>query len=139
MGVSAANRGMGLEESLIQSSRTYRARGLAAIVKVPSPIRVKYGRYADDGRGRRRWSLGEAFPDAHADKSADFLGTWQSHGFALEAKETHLDYLPLKNFKKDGIRFLRDQEVARGIALVAVMVIPDQSVYLMPFGVVDRA
>ena len=86
--LSAANRGMSLEEDINLSNDFYRDSGIALINKRPTPINIVK---VDYSRGAR-------ITDAYFEKQSttDYNGVYKGRYIDFEAKNTKSDILTLK-------------------------------------------
>lgn len=104
-------RGGTLEELVELTNESYRARGLAVVQKVPTPItpvRV-------DGESR---TITLAYFDQKS--TVDYIGAAQGLPLCFDAKETGQKSLPIQNIHEHQIRFMREFEGQGGIAFLLV-------------------
>ena len=107
--LSAANRGMSLEEDINSSNEYYKERGMALITKRPTPINIVK---VDYSRGAR-------ITDAYFEKQSttDYNGVYRSRYLDFEAKNTKSNSaFPLSNISRHQVEHLRNVINQGGIA-----------------------
>ena len=107
--LSAANRGMSLEEDINLSNEYYRDMGIALINKRPTPINIVK---VDYSRGAR-------ITDAYFEKQSttDYNGVYKGKYIDFEAKNTKSETsFPLSNISEHQIVHLRNVIKHGGIA-----------------------
>ena len=122
--LSAANRGMSLEEDINLSNDYYRDAGIALINKRPTPINIVK---ADYSRGAR-------ITDAYFEKQSttDYNGVYKGKYIDFEAKNTKSETsFPLSNISEHQIVHLRNVIKHGGIAFFIICFQLKNEVYLL--------
>ncbi len=115
-------RGSTFEELLNLTNERYRAKGLALIQKIPTPIvPVKF----EDKR----------IKDGYFEQQStvDYIGLAQGYALAFDAKETASKSLPLSNIHKHQIAFMGEFVGHKGIAFLLVYFKIFDEYYFLPF------
>jgi len=117
-------RGSTFEEMVNLTNETYRAKGLAVIQKIPTPITPV--------RLNQATRVIEA---AYFEKKStvDYIGAVQGIPVAFDAKETTRNNFPLRNIHEHQVEFMRDFEAQKGIAFLLVRFALNDTVFLLPF------
>ena len=122
--LSAANRGMSLEEDINLSNEYYRDMGIALINKRPTPINIVK---VDYSRGAR-------ITDAYFEKQSttDYNGVYKGKYIDFEAKNTKSDTsFPLSNISEHQIIHLKNVIKHGGIAFFIICFQIKNEVYLL--------
>ena len=122
--LSAANRGMSLEEDINLSNDYYRDAGIALINKRPTPINIVK---VDYSRGAR-------ITDAYFEKQSttDYNGVYKGKYIDFEAKNTKSETsLPLSNISEHQIVHLKNVIKHGGIAFFIICFQLKNEVYLL--------
>ncbi|NLB48465.1 MAG: Holliday junction resolvase RecU [Erysipelotrichia bacterium] len=122
--LSAANRGMSLEEDINLSNEYYKSTGVALITKRPTPINVVKVDY----------SHGVRITDAYFEKQSttDFNGVYRSRYLDFEAKNTKSNSsFPLSNISAHQISHLKEVIKQGGIAFFIICFQLKDEVYLL--------
>ena len=122
--LSAANRGMSLEEDINLSNEYYRDMGIALITKRPTPINIVKVDY----------SKGARITDAYFEKQSttDYNGVYKGKYIDFEAKNTKSETsFPLSNISKHQIVHLRNVIKHGGIAFFIICFQIKNEVYLL--------
>ena len=122
--LSAANRGMSLEEDINLSNEYYRDMGIALITKRPTPINIVK---VDYSRGAR-------ITDAYFEKQSttDYNGVYKGKYIDFEAKNTKSETsFPLSNISEHQIVHLRNVIKHGGIAFFIICFQLKNEVYLL--------
>ena len=122
--LSAANRGMSLEEDINLSNDFYRDNGIALINKRPTPINIVK---VDYSRGAR-------ITDAYFEKQSttDYNGVYKGKYIDFEAKNTKSETsFPLSNISEHQIVHLRNVIKHGGIAFFIICFQVKNEVYLL--------
>ena len=122
--LSAANRGMSLEEDINLSNEYYRDMGIALINKRPTPINIVK---VDYSRGAR-------ITDAYFEKQSttDYNGVYKGKYIDFEAKNTKSETsFPLSNISEHQIVHLRNVIKHGGIAFFIICFQLKNEVYLL--------
>ena len=122
--LSAANRGMSLEEDINLSNEYYRDMGIALITKRPTPINIVKVDY----------SKGARITDAYFEKQSttDYNGVYKSKYIDFEAKNTKSETsFPLSNISEHQIVHLRNVIKHGGIAFFIICFQIKNEVYLL--------
>ncbi|MCL2851707.1 MAG: Holliday junction resolvase RecU [Defluviitaleaceae bacterium] len=117
-------RGSTFEEMVNLTNDAYRAKGLAIIQKVPTPITpVRLNKST------------RAIEVAYFEKKStvDYIGAVQGIPVAFDAKETTRKSLPLQNIHEHQIEFMRDFQRQDGVAFLLVRFAIADRVFLLPF------
>ena len=122
--LSAANRGMSLEEDINLSNEYYRDMGIALINKRPTPINIVKVDY----------SKGARITDAYFEKQSttDYNGVYKGKYIDFEAKNTKSETsFPLSNISEHQIVHLRNVIKHGGIAFFIICFQVKNEVYLL--------
>ena len=122
--LSAANRGMSLEEDINISNEYYRDAGIALIHKRPTPINIVK---VDYSRGAR-------ITDAYFEKQSttDYNGVYKGKYIDFEAKNTKSETsFPLNNISEHQIIHLKNVIKHGGIAFFIICFQLKNEVYLL--------
>ena len=122
--LSAANRGMSLEEDINISNEYYRDAGIALIHKRPTPINIVK---VDYSRGAR-------ITDAYFEKQSttDYNGVYKGEYIDFEAKNTKSETsFPLNNISEHQIIHLKNVIKHGGIAFFIICFQLKNEVYLL--------
>ena len=122
--LSAANRGMSLEEDINLSNDYYREQGIALITKRPTPINIVKVDY----------SKGARITDAYFEKQSttDYNGVYQGRYIDFEAKNTKSKTaFPLSNISEHQIIHLKNVIKHGGIAFFIISFQMMNEVYLL--------
>ena len=122
--LSAANRGMSLEEDINLSNEYYRDMGIALINKRPTPINIVKVDY----------SKGARITDAYFEKQSttDYNGVYKGKYIDFEAKNTKSETsFPLSNISEHQIIHLRNVIKHGGIAFFIICFQIKHEVYLL--------
>ena len=122
--LSAANRGMSLEEDINLSNEYYRDMGVALINKRPTPINIVKVDY----------SKGARITDAYFEKQSttDYNGVYKGKYIDFEAKNTKSETsFPLSNISEHQIVHLKNVIKHGGIAFFIICFQLKNEVYLL--------
>ena len=122
--LSAANRGMSLEEDINLSNEYYRDMGIALITKRPTPINIVKVDY----------SKGARITDAYFEKQSttDYNGVYKGKYIDFEAKNTKSETsFPLSNISEHQLVHLRNVIKHGGIAFFIICFQIKNEVYLL--------
>ena len=122
--LSAANRGMSLEEDINLSNDFYRESGLALINKRPTPINIVKVDY----------SHGARITDAYFEKQSttDYNGVYKGRYIDFEAKNTKsTTSFPLSNISEHQIVHLKNVLKHGGIAFFIISFQMKNEIYLL--------
>ena len=122
--LSAANRGMSLEEDINLSNDFYREAGLALINKRPTPINIVKVDY----------SHGARITDAYFEKQSttDYNGVYKGRYIDFEAKNTKsTTSFPLSNISEHQIVHLKNVLKHGGIAFFIISFQMKNEIYLL--------
>ena len=122
--LSAANRGMSLEEDINLSNEYYRDMGVALINKRPTPINIVKVDY----------SKGARITDAYFEKQSttDYNGVYKGKYIDFEAKNTKSETsFPLSNISEHQIIHLKNVIKHGGIAFFIICFQIKNEVYLL--------
>ena len=122
--VSAANRGMSLEEDINLSNEYYIANGIALIHKRPTPINIVKVDY----------SKGARITDAYFEKQSttDYNGVYKGKYIDFEAKNTKSNSsFPLSNISEHQIVHLKNVLKHGGIAFFIISFQMKNEIYLL--------
>ena len=122
--LSAANRGMSLEEDINLSNEYYRDMGIALITKRPTPINIVKVDY----------SKGARITDAFFEKQSttDYNGVYKGKYIDFEAKNTKSETsFPLSNISEHQIIHLKNVIKHGGIAFFIICFQIKNEVYLL--------
>ena len=122
--LSAANRGMSLEEDINLSNEYYRDMGIALITKRPTPINIVKVDY----------SKGARITDAYFEKQSttDYNGVYKGKYIDFEAKNTKSETsFPLSNISEHQIIHLKNVIKHGGIAFFIICFQIKNEVYLL--------
>ena len=122
--LSAANRGMSLEEDINLSNDYYRDNGMALINKRPTPINIVKVDY----------SHGARITDAYFEKQSttDYNGVYKGRYLDFEAKNTKSNTaFPLSNISKHQITHLKNVIKHGGIAFFIISFQLKEEIYLL--------
>ena len=122
--LSAANRGMSLEEDINLSNEYYRDNGIALIHKRPTPINIVKVDY----------SKGARITDAYFEKQSttDYNGVYKGKYIDFEAKNTKsTTAFPLSNVSEHQIVHLKNVLMHGGIAFFIISFQMKNEIYLL--------
>ena len=121
---SSANRGMNLEEDIIQSSQYYLRNNMALIYKRPTPIQVVKVDY------QKGVKITEAY---FSEKSTtDFNGVYQGRYVDIEAKSTHSkSSFPLSNITAKQFEHLENVISSGGLAFFIIEFVKHQKTFIV--------
>ena len=121
---SSANRGMNLEEDIIQSNEYYLRNKMALIYKRPTPIQVVKVDYQKSPK------ITEAY---FSEKSTtDFNGVYQGRYIDIEAKSTHSkSSFPLSNITKKQFEHLENVIEQGGLAFFIIEFVKHSKTYIV--------
>ena len=122
--LSAANRGMSLEEDINLSNEYYRDNGIALIHKRPTPINIVKVDY----------SKGARITDAYFEKQSttDYNGVYKGKYIDFEAKNTKsTTAFPLSNISEHQIVHLKNVLKHGGIAFFIISFQVKDEIYLL--------
>ena len=122
--LSAANRGMSLEEDINLSNEYYRDMGIALINKRPTPINIVKVDY----------SKGARITDAYFEKQSttDYNGVYKGKYIDFEAKNTKSNSsFPLSNISEHQIVHLKNVLKHGGIAFFIISFQMKNEIYLL--------
>ena len=122
--LSAANRGMSLEEDINLSNEYYRDMGIALINKRPTPINIVKVDY----------SKGARITDAYFEKQSttDYNGVYKGKYIDFEAKNTKSETsFPLSNISEHQVIHLKNVIKHGGIAFFIICFQLKNEVYLL--------
>ena len=122
--LSAANRGMSLEEDINLSNEYYRDNGIALIHKRPTPINIVKVDY----------SKGARITDAYFEKQSttDYNGVYKGKYIDFEAKNTKsTTSFPLSNISEHQITHLKNVLKHGGIAFFIISFQMKNEIYLL--------
>lgn len=106
---SCDNRGMTLENDLNITNKYYLEKNIACIYKKPTPIQVV--KVINN-------VIKEAF--FKTPSTTDYNGIYNGVYIDFEAKETNLDYLPIKNLHQHQINHLKTVMYMGGVSFIIV-------------------
>ncbi len=122
-------RGSTLEELIDSVNLKYRAKGLALVKKIPTPITpVKFD---NDTR-----TISLAYFDEKS--TVDYIGVVQGIPVCFDAKEVAGNYLPLQNVHGHQLEFMRDFEHQNGVAFFLVLFKKTNEYFYLPFRILER-
>ena len=122
--LSAANRGMSLEEDINLSNEYYREMGIALIHKRPTPINIVKVDYTHNAR----------ITDAYFEKQSttDYNGVYKGKYIDFEAKNTKSSTsFPLSNISEHQIVHLKNVLKHGGIAFFIISFQTKDEIYLL--------
>ena len=122
-------RGSTLEELINYTNESYRAKGLAVIQKVPTPIKP----IQIDQKSR---TITLAYFDQKS--TVDYIGVVQSIPICFDAKETSKKSLPIQNIHPHQILFLEDFQKQEGVAFLLVYFIEYNQYFMLPFEILKK-
>jgi len=117
-------RGGALEELVNMTNDVYRARGLALIQKLPTPITPVQ-------MNRETGNIELAYFERKS--TVDYIGVVQGVPVAFDAKETSRKNLPMDNIHPHQIEFMQEFEQQRGLAFLIVRFSLTRQMFLLPF------
>lgn len=117
-------RGSTLEDLINRTNECYRARRLALIQKIPTPITP-----VEMDKASRHITL------AYFEKKStvDYIGAVQGVPVCFDAKECAEDTFPLQNIHEHQVEFMRDFEQQGGIAFLVIYYTARNEIYYMPY------
>ena len=122
-------RGSTLEEMLNHTNDMYRAKKLALIQKVPTPINP-----LRLNGGDRTITL--AYFEQKS--TVDYIGVAQGVPVCFDAKETGRKSLPIQNIHAHQIEFMEDFQAQRGLAFLIVHFKLTDEYFYLPFEVLKE-
>lgn len=109
--LTRGQRGSTLEELINMTNENYRAKGLAVIQKIPTPITpVK----TDNLSG----NISLAYFERKS--TVDYIGAIQGLPVCFDAKETSQKSLPIRNIHEHQVDFMDDFQKQSGLAFIIV-------------------
>ncbi|MDN3365394.1 Holliday junction resolvase RecU [Priestia megaterium] len=130
---SQANRGMEFEGYIMQANARYAIRGIAAIDKIPTPIKVLKLATAGPKKGR--------IIDGYFEEKStvDFVGVSRGRSIFFDAKETDEASFPLKNVEEHQFEALRDKHSHQAISFLLVRLKKhNDEIYILLFEDLDK-
>lgn len=121
-------RGSTLEEILNLTNDKYREHGLALIEKIPTPIKPIT-------IGKEKGTITMAYFEKKS--SVDYIGVVQGVPVCFDAKETSMNYFPLKNIHEHQMDFMRAFQKQDGIAFILVYFSNKSTYFLLPFDIIE--
>lgn len=121
-------RGSTLEDMINRTNEAYRARGLALIQKIPTPITP-----VEMNKSRQ---ITLAYFDQKS--TVDYIGVIQEVPVCFDAKECATDTFPLQNVHEHQIEFMRDFEKQGGVAFFVLYYTTRNKMYYMTFEEMDK-
>jgi len=119
-------RGSTLEELINMTNDNYRAKNLALVLKLPTPITpVKI-----DGENR---TITLAYFDQKS--AVDYIGAARGVPICFDAKETARAHLPVQNIHPHQIAFMRDFDRQGGLSFLITHFSAQDEYFLLPFNV----
>ena len=106
--MSYANRGMLLEQIIEISNNQYRAKNIALIQKIPTPVKVL----------KNRGNKIEGFWEKKS--TVDFVGIYGKKPVCFDCKQTKGKSLPFANIEQHQLEFMTDWDRVGGIAFIIV-------------------
>lgn len=127
-----ANKGIDFEKIINAANQMYIHRGLATVIKVPTPTKVLWKNY----NGYRMPA--KAF---YSEKSwLDYIGVVDGVAVTFDAKETtNKTSFPLSNVKEHQIQAMRQWERCGGSSFLLVWFKKQNEIYLLPYEVLMSA
>lgn len=117
-------RGSTLEELINLTNEKYRARKLALIQKIPTPIKP----IAIDKQSRH---ITLAYFEQKS--TVDYIGTVQGIPVCFDAKECATNTFPLVNVHPHQIKFMQEFEEQGGIAFLLIYFVAEDMFYYLTF------
>lgn len=122
-------RGSSFEEMINMTNKVYKARNLAIIQKVPTPITpTKFD--------KNRAIITEAYFDQKS--TIDYIGAVQGIPVCFDAKETRQGRLPLQNVHEHQVEFMQCFKNQGGVAFLLVHCQDTEEYYFLPFEVLKE-
>lgn len=121
-------RGSTLEDLINHTNESYRAKKLALIQKIPTPITP-----IEIDKSSRHITL--AYFDQKS--TVDYIGVVQGIPVCFDAKECAASTFPLQNIHPHQIRFMKEFEEQGGIAFIILYFTAADEMYYMPFDQVE--
>ncbi len=122
-------RGSTLEDMINHTNDVYRAKKLALIQKIPTPITP-----ITIEKSTRHITL--AYFDQKS--TVDYIGTVQGIPVCFDAKECAVKTFPLQNIHEHQIRFMKEFEEQGGIAFIILHFTAPDEMYYVPFRDVEK-
>ncbi len=117
-------RGSTLEEMINITNEQYRAKKLALIQKIPTPIKP-----VNIDQETRHITL--AYFDQKS--TVDYIGVVQEIAVCFDAKECAVNTFPMMNIHEHQVRFMEEFEQQRGIAFIILYFSHLDEAYYIPF------
>lgn len=117
-------RGSTLEDLINHTNQSYRARKLALIQKVPTPITP-----INIEKSSRHITL--AYFDQKS--TVDYIGVVQGIPVCFDAKECASSTFPLQNVHEHQIAFMKEFEEQGGVAFIILHFTAQDEIYYVPF------
>lgn len=122
-------RGSGLEDIINMTNEVYKAKGLAIIQKIPTPITpVKID--------KEQGNISLAYFDKQS--TVDYIGVVQGIPICFDAKETTQKRLPIQNIHEHQIEFMQNWQKQGGVAFLLVSFKEYDEYYYLPFEVLVK-
>lgn len=112
--INHGNRGMDLEHDINETNQFYLNTDRAVIYKKPTPITIT----KVDFPSRKEAVIKEGY--FKKPSTTDYNGIYRKRYIDFEAKETKLDFFPLRNIHEHQIEHLRKIEAHGGIGFLIV-------------------
>ena len=122
--LSHRNRGMTLESDINETNKYYLLNNIAVIYKKPTPIKVVKVDYKIVPA-----KILEGY--FNTPSTTDYNGIYKGKYIDFEAKETKLDYFPLKNIHPHQIKHLLTCKEMGGIIFVIIKFLKYDKVFLI--------
>lgn len=120
------NRGMRFENDINETNAYYLNNNIAIIYKKPTPITIT----KVDFHSRKDAVIKEAY--FKTPSTTDYNGIYKGRYIDFEAKETKLDYFPLRNIHEHQIEHLRKITNHGGIGFLLVHFSKKEQTYYLP-------
>ena len=117
-------RGSYLEDLINQANDLYMKQGLAAVQKIPTPIKPVE-------LDRERGAIKLAYFEEKS--TVDYIGNVQGIPICFDAKETNLTRLPISNIHEHQIQFMDRFRSLDGLSFLIVLFKATDCCYLLPF------
>ena len=119
-----SNRGMALEDDINMTNEYYLNNNIASIYKKPTPITVVKVNYK-----LKPAKITEGY--FNIPSTTDYNGIYKGKYIDFEAKETKLEYFPIKNIHEHQIKHLKRCYDMGGISFIIIKFTKYDKVYLI--------
>lgn len=124
--ISHANRGKTFEKLIDITNTQYKNRSVASIHKLPTPVHIN------------KTVRNKVWGTLTKGELVDYIGIFEGHAIAFDAKSTKVPRLPLANIQQHQYEFLKRWHRNDGVAFLLVEFAEGREVYYLPFVLLEE-